>query len=194
MTRDLSLKVSDLKQYHYCPRVVYYQYVMPVEKAVTYKMEKGKAVQEELEVLEQRRKLRAYGIAEGKRKFNWWVYSPVLGLSGKLDMVIETSGTIYPVDFKYTKGRPHKNHAFQLGGYALILEDITNHKVGKGFIYLIPQKDAVVIDLTDELKSQCLETLEHIKAMIRDERFPEPPSSRAKCVDCEYQNYCRDIW
>jgi hypothetical protein len=30
--------------------------------------------------------------------------------------------------------------------------------------------------------------------MIRDESFPDPPSQRAKCTDCEYQNYCRDIW
>ncbi|MBW2031451.1 MAG: CRISPR-associated protein Cas4 [Deltaproteobacteria bacterium] len=190
----MDLRVSDVKQYQYCPRVVYYQYVMPVDKAVTYKMEKGKAAQEDLEELEQRRKLRAYGLSEGKRRFNWWVHSRDLGLSGKLDMAIETGDAIYPVDFKFTREPPRKNHVYQLAGYALILEDTERRPVTKGFIYLIPEKDAFVFDLTEEIKAECLNTLEQIRDMIRAERFPDPPSRRAKCVDCEYQNYCRDIW
>ena len=193
-TNRPELKVSDLKQYYYCPRVVYYQYVMPVDKAVTYKMEKGKAAQEDLELLERRRKLRVYGLAEGKRRFNWWVHSASLGLSGKLDMAIETEKAVYPVDFKFTRGRPHKNHLYQLGGYALILEDQLGRPVEKGFIYLIPQKDAVVFDLSEEVKVECLNTLSRIREMIVNERFPQAASSRAKCTDCEYQNYCRDVW
>lgn len=190
----LALRVSDLKQYHYCPRVVYYQYVMPVDKAVTYKMEKGKAAQEVLEALEQRRKLRAYGLKEGTRRFNWWVRSAPLGLSGKMDMAIDTGDRIYPVDFKFTRGRPHRNHLFQLAGYALILEETLRRPVTEGFIYLIPQKDAVILEMTEQIKAECLETLATIREMISLERFPGPPTTRTKCADCEYQNYCRDIW
>ena len=188
------LRVSDLKQYHYCPRVVYYHYVLPVERKTTYKMEKGKAAQEELEALEARRKLKAYRLKEGKRTFNPWVVSRKLGLSGKLDLVIEADSELYPVDFKFTRGRPHKNHLYQLGGYALILEDGWGKPARNGFVYLIPQKDAVVFDLTSELKQECIRMLEDIRKMVRDESFPSPPSNRSKCVDCEYQNYCRDIW
>ena len=188
------LRVSDLKQYHYCARVVYYQYVLPVDRKPTYKMDKGKAAQEEIEVLEARRKLKAYGLKEGKRTFNPWIKSHKLGLSGKLDLLIETDSELYPVDFKFTRGRPYRNHLYQLGGYALILEDRRDKPVNRGFVYLIPQKDAAVFELTPALKEACLETLEDIRTMIRKERFPEAPSQRAKCTDCEYQNYCRDIW
>lgn len=194
MAPGLELRVSDLKQYHYCPRVVYYQYVVPVDKAPTYKMEKGKAAQEELEALERRRKLRVYGLEKGTRRFNWWVHSKALGLSGKLDMAIITGDLIYPVDFKFTRGRPRKNHVYQLAGYALILEETEQRPVTNGFIYLIPQKDAVVFDLGKQIKAQCLRTLDEIREMVLAERFPDPPSTRAKCADCEYQNYCRDIW
>jgi CRISPR/Cas system-associated exonuclease Cas4 (RecB family) len=58
----------------------------------------------------------------------------------------------------------------------------------------MPQKDAVVFPLTDELKQTCLKMVEEIRGMIRNENFPPTPSIRAKCTDCEYQNYCRDIW
>jgi CRISPR-associated exonuclease Cas4 len=157
-------------------------------------MEKGKTSQEELEELEARRKLKVYGLAEGKRTFNPWVKSEALGLSGKLDLLIETDSCLYPVDFKFTRGRPHKNHLYQLAGYALILEDQRTKPVDQGFIYLIPQKDAVIFDLTKELKQDCRRMLDEIRDMIKNESFPDPVSQSEKCTDCEYQNYCRDIW
>ncbi len=98
------------------------------------------------------------------------------------------------MDFKFTRGRPYKNHLYQLGGYTLLLGAEWNKPVRKGFVYLIPQKDAVVFDLTRELLQGCADAMAEIRAMIQKERFPAPPSQRAKCVDCEYQNYCRDIW
>jgi CRISPR-associated exonuclease Cas4 len=189
-----TLRVSDLRQYHYCPRVVYYQYVLPVDRTATYKMEKGKAAQDVIEGLEARRKLKKYGLKDGKRTFNPWIVSQDLGLSGRLDLLIETDKERYPVDFKFTSGRPYKNHLYQLGGYALILEANGGPPVTKGFVYLIKQGDAVVFDLTEDLKHACLKTLEQIREMIREEKFPGPPLRRAKCADCEYQNYCRDIW
>jgi CRISPR-associated exonuclease Cas4 len=157
-------------------------------------MDKGKAAQEEIEALEARRKLKAYGLKEGKRTFNPWIKSHKLGLSGKLDLLIETGSELYPVDFKFTRGRPYRNHLYQLVGYAIILEDEWRKPVQKGFVYLIPAKDAVVFDITEELKRECIETLEVIRRMIREEDFTGPPSQRSKYADCEYQNYCRDIW
>ena len=35
----IELCVTDLKQFVYCPRIPFYQYVMPVEKKATFKME-----------------------------------------------------------------------------------------------------------------------------------------------------------
>jgi CRISPR-associated exonuclease Cas4 len=191
---EMELRVTDLKQFYYCPRIVYYQYVLPVDRPVTYKMEKGKAAHEEIEALESRRKLKEYGLERGRRSFDLWLKSERIGLTGRLDLLIETDDGLYPVDFKFTRDKPRKNHLYQLAGYALMLEDEREKPVHKCFVYLIPQKDAVVFDLTDEIKRACLKTLGDIRSMIREERFPSAPSERGKCADCEFQNYCRDIW
>lgn len=188
------LRVSDLRQYVYCPRVVYYQYVAPVDRRATYKMEKGKAAQEDIQALEARRKLKKYGLEQGKRIFNPRLTSPRLALSGRPDLLIETDSALYPVDFKFTRGIPYKNHLYQLAGYALILEETRGKAVNQGFVYLIPHKNAEVYELTDELKQSCLATMQKIRHMIKEELFPESPPNRAKCADCEYGNYCRDIW
>jgi CRISPR-associated exonuclease Cas4 len=190
----MELRVSDLKQYFYCPRVVYYQYVLPVEKKPTYKMERGKVAQEEIRRLESRRKLRSYGLENGKRRFDVQVHSDKWGLSGKLDLLIETETELYPVDFKFTRGRPYRNHVYQLGGYSIILEDRFRTVVEKGFVYLILQGDVVVYEMTEDIKKDCIQALAEIRKMIEEEKFPEAPPQRAKCADCEYRNYCRDIW
>ena len=84
------LRVNDIKQYAYCPRVVFYQYSMPVQKKATWKMEQGKIEEAEIDRLEKRRKLSGYRLAEGERRFHLWLSSKRLGLTGKLDLLIDS--------------------------------------------------------------------------------------------------------
>ncbi|MBI4529800.1 MAG: CRISPR-associated protein Cas4 [Deltaproteobacteria bacterium] len=188
------VRVNDIKQYFYCPRIVFYQYCMPVEKKPTWKMEQGKVEEERIDGLEKRRKLSAYRLGEGKRQFHVWLASERLELTGKLDLLIESPAGLFPVDFKFTTREPSRNHLFQLCGYALLLEDAYCREVNKGFIYLIPKNDAAVLDLTPELKAETLRTLEEIRSMIEHERMPPATSLRNRCVDCEYRNFCADIF
>ncbi|MEW6215525.1 MAG: CRISPR-associated protein Cas4 [Nitrospirota bacterium] len=190
----IPLRVSDLKQYAYCPRVVYYQYLMPVGKKTTFKMEYGKLEEARIDRLETRRKLQRYGIAEGKRLFHLTINSGRLALSGKLDMLIETQDEYIPVDFKYTRGKPHKNHIYQLCGYSLILEDVYHREVRHGFVYLIPLEDTVIFELSDLLKDETVKMLSDIRQMLKQEKMPPPAENRNKCFDCEYKNYCGDVF
>ena len=190
----IQLRVSDLKQFVYCPRVVFYNYVMPVEKVPTFKMEYGKIAEDKIDRLEHRRKLKKYGLSGGEREFHINLYSPKYELSGKIDMLIKTAGSYYPVDFKYTTSLPHKNHIYQLLGYALMLEDIYKCKVSRGFVYIIPKENAVFFDLTDDLKSKAKNLLGEIRDMIASQQMPSPASSRNKCEDCEYRNFCGDVF
>lgn len=194
MSDLLPLRVTDLKQYAYCPRIVFYQYVLPVEKVSTYKMEAGKAQEARLDALEKRRKLVRYGLSEGSRRFHVWLSSKRLGLSGKLDLLIETPSGRYPVDFKFTSGGVRANHRAQLGAYALLIEDTIGGRVERGFIYLIPRQDAEEVTITAALRQEVTETLEIIRTMIRNELLPPPTPHRARCAECEYRNYCGDIF
>jgi CRISPR-associated exonuclease Cas4 len=190
----ISLRVNDIKQYAYCPRIVFYQYSMPVEKKATWKMEQGKLEESEIDRLEKRRKLSGYCLVEGKRRFHFRLASPRLGLTGKLDLLIDSPAGLFPVDFKWTRGRPYTNHIFQLCAYALLLEDHFQQPVTKGFVYLIPVSDAVVFDLTPNLKEQTRTMLSEIRRMIEKEDMPPPTPVRNRCTDCEYRNFCGDIF
>ena len=54
------LPVTELRQWAYCPRVVYYHVTMPGAGRSTYKMQEGLRAQELIENLEMRRTLREY--------------------------------------------------------------------------------------------------------------------------------------
>jgi CRISPR-associated exonuclease Cas4 len=190
----IDLRVNDLKQFSYCQRIVFYQYVMPVEKKATFKMEAGKQAETLIDQLEQRRSLRKYRLAEGTRRFHVWLRSSQLGLSGKLDLLVESPAGLFPIDFKNTTGRPQKNHTYQLCGYALLVEEAYQHPVDLGFIYLIPQDEVVPVPLLSEQKDEVRQMLEEMRAMIQAEKMPEPTTLRNRCVECEYRNYCGDIF
>lgn len=190
----IRLNVSDLKQYIFCPRTVFYQYVMPVKKVMTFKMECGKIEEGKINRLEYRRKLRRYGLSEGKREFHKRIYSEKLGLSGQLDLLIKTFNGLYPVDFKFSTSRPHKNHIYQITGYALILEDLYGSSIGKGFVYMIPSENAHVFRLTEKIKSEALSKLDDMRNMILTQMMPDAQQKTGKCRDCEYANFCGDIY
>jgi CRISPR-associated protein Cas4 len=125
----LKLRVSDIKQYFYCPRIIFFKYVCPVPVKITRKMEYGKEAHIELDRLEKRRTFKRYNLAEGRRFFHTQLYSPRLGLEGRLDMYIEAAGENFPVEFKNTTGGLSLNHKYQLVAYAMLLEDFFNRPV-----------------------------------------------------------------
>lgn len=187
------LTVSDVKQYVYCPRIVYFTACRQLRRPVTYKMIEGQLGHEDVETKEHRRSLRAYGIDNGERRFATRLRSERLGLSGVLDMIIITPTEAVPVEFKNTSAPPGLNHKYQLTAYALLAEERWGKPIRRGFVYLIPEKQAVEIEITPSMRSFVMQVLENVRAMVVSERLPEPTRRVGRCVDCEFKNYCGDV-
>ena len=190
------LRVTDLKQYEYCPRVVYYEYCLPGIRPLTYKMEAGIAAQERAEALEERRSLRAYGLNEGVRHFNVTVTSPTLGFTGQIDMVIDIEGSgrrLLPVDFKLSRREPGRHFKLQLAAYALLLEEQWGARVDQGALYLIPLRRAELIAMTTRLRNDARRHLSEIRQMVQSQRMPAPTAQRGRCVNCEFRRFCNDV-
>lgn len=189
----INLTVSDVKQYFYCPRVVFYTYCLHAKRPTTYKMKEGNLEHDAIAEREERRSLKAYGLTEGERQFNMSLYSRRLALTGKLDMAILTNNEVIPVDFKNTSGSVGLNHKYQLTGYALLVEDKWQKPVRRAFIYLVPQKKAQEVVITDNMRLFVKQTLAKIREMIEQESLPPPARRKTHCTDCEFINFCNDI-
>lgn len=195
----LPLEVTDLKQYAYCPRIVFYHYCLPDVRPVTFKMQAGIAIGDDESEREARRSLRAYGLTEGERFFDVRVRSEALGIRGRIDLVIalpdraDPSGELIPVDYKLSERAPGKHFKVQLATYALLLESAWERPVRRGFLYLIPDRRAVAVPITPALRRQALRSLDEIRTMIAGETMPEPPASRRPCLSCEFRRFCNDV-
>lgn len=134
---DLMLTVSDLKQFVYCPRIPYYYYVMPVPAKHTVHMVTGAEAHQRLSKLERRRTNHKYSLKEGTKLYKQAFRSERLGLTGLLDLLIESKSGFYPVEYKNTEGEPQLHHRYQLTAYALLVEDTTSAVVRSGYLCML---------------------------------------------------------
>jgi CRISPR-associated exonuclease Cas4 len=188
------LAVTDLKQWAYCPRVVYYHCVLPGAGQATWKMQEALNAQDMIERLEMRRGLREYGWERASRRFGLWLTSESVGLNGKLDLLLERGGEGAVVDFKLTSGEMGDNHRMQLSGYAMLVEACHGLRVETGFLYRIPDERVLAFPVTAEWKRRVSEAIGAIQELEHTAWCPEPTPTRARCRECEYANFCADIW
>lgn len=192
-TPPLTVLVSDLKQYSYCPRIVYYRYCLPAIRPTTYKMEQGRAAHETEADRERRRSLRTYGLADGERHFDLSAESVSLGLRGRLDLAICRAEEALPIEYKDSPGRLGRHIHMQLAAYGLLLEELWQRPVQRGFVYFIPTRRARELPLEADLKAEVVTALAAMREMIAREQMPAPPARRAQCAVCEFRRFCNDV-
>lgn len=194
---SIPLTVSDLRQFEYCARIPYFTHVLGLQRKrpTTYKMEEGRLEHEHVSELEGRRSLRSYGLTKGERSFNVSLFSPELQVTGLLDMLILTEDEAIPVEFKNDlHNRVGANHKRQLAAYSLLIEEKWELPVKRAFIHFIPTRQSREIILSDATKNEILSQLDNLRDMLEKEALPDHTPKLGRCIDCEFRNFCPDIW
>jgi CRISPR-associated exonuclease Cas4 len=193
---DVPWRVTDLKQYVYCPRILYYHHCLPRVRPTTYKMEASIEAHRSAERRERRRTLRAYGLERGERHFNVPLVSERLGMRGEVDLVIETEidgcREAIAVDYKLSR-KGGKHFELQLTAYAVMVEDAWGVPVRQCFLYLIPLRQAKEVHITPRRRTALDEALAVMNAMLLTEQMPLPTRQRSKCLSCEFRRFCNDV-
>jgi len=191
---DAPFRVTDLKQWIYCPRVLYYHLCLPEVRPVTYKMKSGTEAGQAEEGRETRRSLKSYGLKEGRREFEVVLLSSTLGLRGKPDMVVwlDESREVIPVDYKLSDilGDHFK---LQVTAYGMMLEEVSGYKAKRGFLYSIPKRKAEEIKIDQRARDKLQSALCEMHRILRYELMPEPAPNRNKCMACEFRRFCNDV-
>jgi len=186
--------VTELKQWVYCPRIVYYHRVLGTPGKRTFKMQEARAAQELVEELERRRGFAKYGLEGARRRFDVWMRDAGLGLAGKADLVLETADEVAVVDFKLTSGEPGENHRVQLGAYSMLAEAACGLRARRAFMYRIPDGRLFPIAVTEDLRERVVRAVSEIRRVEESQWYPEMTAVRARCAECEFANYCADVW
>lgn len=187
------IPITELKQWAYCPRIVYFHRVMGEAGTPTYKMREGVAANDLIERLEARRGLRKYGWDQAEKRFRVWLRSEAVGLSGRMDLVLVRGREAAVVEFKLTAGEVGDNHRLQMGGYAALVEAEWRLEVRGGYFYRVPDDEVFAVDLVD-WKVRACEAAREIRALEETGVMPAATEVRRRCEDCEYANFCGDVW
>jgi CRISPR-associated exonuclease Cas4 len=194
-----TIEVTDLKQWRYCPRIVWYRYCLPAIRPITDGMRHGIERHTAEAGREARRSLRSYGLQAGERTFDLQIRSAQLGLRGRLDLAIAVPDHTSPdseaivVEYKDSEERPGPHVRLQLTAYALLIEELWHLPVRTGYIYQIPLRQATRIGITAALRAKATAAIHTIQVAIGNEAIPDPPASRRQCVTCEFRRFCNDV-
>jgi CRISPR-associated exonuclease Cas4 len=190
----IELRATDLRQYLYCARVVYFTYVIPVSRVETFRMGLGRRAEAEHVRLEPRRRFTRYRLERGNRRFRVPVFSPTLGVSGEVDEVIDTADGPIPVEVKRTGGRIAAGHRVQLTAYAMALGEASGVAVPRGYVHVLPRQEVIPVEIDENLRAMTRDVARRIRCLIDDGVLPPAADKPAKCDGCELRGFCNDVY
>lgn len=170
------VNVSDLNQYLYCPRRLWY---------LQFQATQGRNYQ------------RVEGVSKHERKSSrggWinelYLESDRLGLKGKIDVLDLENEDPVPVERKRSQsGQVYWNDEIQLAAYALLLEEHLDTGIDEGVVYLWQTDERIRIDITKRHRDAVEEYVREIRSLNPVE-IPPLVDNPNKCEKCSTRQYC----
>ncbi len=200
MSRTISMKpqsgtlpifsVEDIRQFVYCPRIIYFRYVIRGIPLPTTKMNKGSDRHEAW----RKRRIRR-GI-DTDRFYGIYFESEDLGLCGLLDAVDFDGKIARPVELKtgkYRRGEVSAHHRAQVIAQCALVEASIDAVVDSGVVVYESTGEQFSIRFTDDARIWLYETLTEMRRIIMNEDLPPPTTAEQKCEDCEYWSWCQRV-
>ncbi len=182
-----NITATDVLNYHYCSRIIYYVYVLKIPQFTTVKEYKGREKYEQFKDKSKRNKI----VPEFPHLPRFYeIYLEHNGLATKTDCVLIDGNEAFPVQVKYAKKPPvtYQTTYSQLMLEAYLIGKVLKKQVRKGFIKYEISNDIVPVLLTENQKIE--ETIESIKNIALLEQIPKATTYKKRCVDCCYKRVC----
>jgi len=171
---DLPLvNTSDLNQYLYCPRRLYYLMFYNTQ-GLNF-------------VLAEGRSDHAHQGRRGQWYREMYLRSEKLHLHGKIDL-LEGKIKFTPVERKHGTSF-YENVEVQLAAYCMLLEDCLGEPVRMGYIYLFGTNERYAIIITDWHRQKVAQVVQAIQNMTI-ECIPDFAENPNKCEKCSTVQYC----
>jgi CRISPR-associated protein Cas4 len=181
----MSLSIFTVSEYAYCPRSCFY-YLHNFYANHTLNndfIQDGKGL--------HNKKLKYDKKWEKSEKLttNVKLYSEKLDLIGRVDLVAEQNGKIYPIECKRGKTRKFPNLKLQLVLEAICLEEMYNKAINRGFIYFFQSNRRLLVDINEQDKQKAKRLVIKIRKNLNNINF-FPLNGNNLCPLCSYYHYC----
>ena len=185
---------SEVMEYLFCPRFVYFMNVLKIEQHEQRRtlVNKGRDIHK-LKMVQNKDYLRKKAGAVDKLT-DVYLSSDKLKLVGKIDEVLFLEdGSAAPLDYKYAfwENKIYKTLKYQQVLYALLIMENFQVPVNKAYIiYTRSQNHLEELAVTPKMLDKAKLTLDEIFKIINMEIYPKPTKAKRKCSDCTYRNLC----
>lgn len=187
-----SITPSEIIQYLYCPRFVYFEKVLaiPQYEEKSYKAMKGRHLHEDKLKINKEYLRKKLGVTEKYQE--QYLTNDIL--RGKVDEVLFlNNGTAAPLDYKFAeyKDKVFNTYKTQLACYAWLIEDNFNKPVHRGYLVYTRSKSKLVeVELEEAFKEDVRQKAADIVKIIGNNYFPKATKYKKRCIDCTYRNIC----
>ena len=187
------LTATDLMKYVYCPRIIYFIYILKRSQMVTKKEEKGIQKESDFQRKGKRTKVvKNYPKLPKMMKVS--LTSENLGIKTIADsiMINEREKEAYPIQAKYAypPRSIYKTYKLQLAMEAMIIEERMGYNVPYGFIKFLRSGELIKVMLHDSLKLEVMKSFGKIGKILSSETIPRRTKYRKRCTDCCFKNIC----
>lgn len=137
---------------------------------------------------------RVHTLGSNHKETTWqvraiWLKSERYNLIGKADLIEESNGQLYPVEYKRGQRGDFENDALQVCAQALCLEDMTGQPVTQGFVYYAHSHQRHPIAMTSELREHAIATIKTVRKLFQTGTIPLPIYTK-RCRGCSLYDQC----
>lgn len=190
----LMITPSEVVEHLYCPRFTYFMNCLniPQHEEKRYKVMRGRQLHEDRGAQNReyiRKKLKCVN-----KEIDVYLASPGIHVRGVVDEILYLGdGSMAPLDYKFAEYKDYlfDTHKVQLTLYAMLIKEIYNKPVIKGYLCYVRSNSKIrEVIFSEEHFENALKTLNEIFSVMEKGYFPKRTSSKAKCIDCCYKNIC----
>lgn len=182
MTENDYSPIAALNQYAYCPHRCWRMFCMGGFVDNQYTIE-GTSLHD-----------RVHTTGDGQREDTWqiravWLKSERYRLIGKSDLIEESDGQWFPVEYKRGHRGEFDNDELQVCAQALCIEEMTGQPVSLGYIYYAQSHQRQPVEITPGLRHQAIATIEAVTHILNTGAMP-PAIYSPRCKGCSLYSQC----
>ncbi len=181
------MAVSEIRQYLYCPRIVYWRRVLRLGGVETPLMRRGR----EGQARALRDALQLVPLRGCKVERDLILFSERLGLWGRLDGLLICGDRAYPLEVKFAS--PARSHKVQLAAYGMLVEERIGRRVDQGYLYYPGGEGLIEVEGLRRMRGEVLRIVGELSRIVEEEILPPPTANRAKCRVCEHYSACKGL-
>ena len=176
------IMLSALEHYAYCPRQCALIHVEQVWSENLYTM-RGQDVHERVHDDS------SHELAGVRLESSLPVWSRVLNLTGKADLVEFHGEQPYPVEYKSGRRKRGTPEIIQLCAQAICLEEMFSVAVPKGALFWHGSRERQEVVFTDAMREQVKRVTQAVREML-EQRITPPPVNDKRCENCSLKESC----